>query len=90
MFRKALPYALRPGPWSLATPLPAKTDKAKLLHIMEDDTGHENIMQLEDKVYIINGNAPLQAVTGLPQTFPEHLQKSILFPAKGKDNTLCV
>ena len=68
----------QPNTLALATPggLPAKTDKAKLLHKLEDDTGHENIMQLEDNVYIINGNALLQALTGLPQTFAELAEKN--------------
>ena len=29
----------------------AKTDNAKLLHKLEDDTGYEDIIQLDDKVY---------------------------------------
>ena len=71
---------------ALATPdgLPAKTDKAKLLHKLEDDTGHENIMQLEDNVYIINGNALLQALTGLPQTFAELAEKKSCSLPKAK------
>ena len=84
MFRKALPYALSPMPWALATPLPTKTDKAKLLHKMEDDTVHENIMQLEDKVYIMDGNALLQALTGLPQTFAELAEKAFCSLPKAK------
>ena len=65
-------------PWTLATPdgLPAKTDKVKLFHKLEDDNGHENIMQLEDNVYIMDGNALLQALTGLPQTFAELAEKA--------------
>ena len=64
-------------PWALATPdgLLAKTEKAKLLHKLEDGTGYEDIMQLEDNVYIMDGNALLQALTGLPQTFGELTEK---------------
>ena len=64
-------------PRALATPdgLPAKTEKAKLLHKLEDGTGYEDIMQLEDNVYIMDGNALLQALTGLPQTFGELAEK---------------
>ena len=75
-------------PWALATPdsLPAKTDKAKLFHKLEDKNGHENIMQLDDNIYTMDGNALLQAHTGLPQTIAElACRKSFLFPAKGKD-----
>ena len=73
-------------PWALATPdgLPAKTDKVKLFHNLEDDNGHENIMQLEDNVYIMDGNALLQALTGLPQTFAELAEKAFYSLPKAK------
>jgi hypothetical protein len=83
---KALSYPLSPMPWALATPdgLPAKTDKATLLHKLEDDTGHEDNLQLEDKVHIIDGNALLQALSGLPQIFGELAEKIFCSLPKAK------
>ena len=76
--QKSTVVCTQPNTLALATPdgLPAKTDKAKLLRKLEDDTGHENIMQLEDNVNIMDGNALLQALTGLPQTFAELAEKA--------------
>ena len=64
---------------TLATPdgLPVKTDKAKLMH------------QLEDlDAYVVEGNALLQALTALPQTFGE-LSETVQRAAQGEEGGLC-
>ena len=73
---KALAYPMSPVPWSLATPdgLPVKTNKAKLMHILEEPVDFEE-PQLELCTYVIDGNAMLQSLVGLPGTFGELAQK---------------
>ncbi|KAI0236578.1 hypothetical protein LSAT2_012875 [Lamellibrachia satsuma] len=49
--------------WALATPdgLPVKTDKAKLMHQLEDDAALEHHPCLDDLgAYVVDGNALLQ------------------------------
>lgn len=65
-------FSLGPVPWSLATAdgMPVKTDKSKLLHYLV-----ANIEPTEDRpsdaVHIIDGNAILQSLTAVPDTFDE-------------------
>lgn len=75
---KALTYQLGPVPWTLATAdrCPMKTDKAKLMHNVETGTVVFEKPGLRDSVYdIYDGNALLQAMTGLPDTFEELAEK---------------
>ena len=73
---KALTYPMSPVPWALANPdgLPVKTDKAKLVHMLEKHVDFEH-PQLESCTFVIDGNAMLQSLVGLPGTFGELAQK---------------
>ena len=73
---KALTYPMSPVPWALANPdgLPVKTDKAKLMHMLEKHVDFEH-PQLESCTFVIDGNAMLQSLVGLPGTFGELAQK---------------
>lgn len=68
---KVMSYQLGPVPWSLATAdgAPVKTEKAKLLHKLEE--GHIVSTRPESAVYVIDGNAIFQALTQIPHTFGE-------------------
>jgi len=71
-FDKLLDYQLSPIPWSLATAdgCFVKTDKSQLMHLLEDKTssGVSQLDCLPDDV-VIDGNALLQSVVKLPETF---------------------
>ena len=69
--RDVLSYPLGPLPWSLASPQGTliKTDKAKLLHILEDEVAPlENVPV---GAWIIDAMAMLQSFQGRPSTFAE-------------------
>ena len=70
---KVMSYPLNPVPWALATGdgLLMKTNKATLLHKMEDDEITVSQLPTLSDVHIIDGNALLQSLTALPQTFGE-------------------
>lgn len=70
---KALSYPLNPVPWALATPdgLPAKTDKARLLHKLEQDAAQSFPQSRTGKAHVIDGNAVLHSMTSLPLNFGE-------------------
>ena len=70
---KTLSYPLGPIPWALATAdvCPVKTDKSKLMHRLEINVDHPEQPPYSNVIYIIDGNAMLQAMTGLPGTFDE-------------------
>lgn len=74
---KTLSYPLGPVSWTLATAdgSPMKTDKAKLLHSLEADITLSEKPNDRDVIYIYDGNALLQAITGLPDTFEELAEK---------------
>lgn len=63
-------YPLGPLPWAPATAdgMPAKTDKAKLLHCLEGKNQVQRPTTGEIS-YIVDGNAVLQAMVSLPGTF---------------------
>lgn len=63
-------FPLGPVPWALATAdgMPTKTDKAKLLHRLQ---GEPVITRPQDSVHIIDGNAVLQSMMNIPETFGE-------------------
>lgn len=65
---KVLSYPLIPVPASLATfdGVPAKTDKAALMHAITQDFMAE---KPKETSYIIDENALLQSLTTLPETF---------------------
>lgn len=74
---KTLSFPLSPIPWALATAdgLPVKTDKSKLLHLLESDVEAPLTPKLEDSVYIIDGNAVLHSLVDIPPTFVQLAKK---------------
>jgi len=60
-----------PIPWALATADGAivKTDKAQLLHAIEALVEQEVTVLPENSVHVIDGNALLQSIVRLPETF---------------------
>ena len=67
---------------------PVKTDKAKLMHQLEDDAALVHHPCLDDLgAYVVDGNALLHALTALPQTFVE-LSESVQPAAQGESG-LC-
>ncbi|KAK3728506.1 hypothetical protein QZH41_002367 [Actinostola sp. cb2023] len=70
--KRVLSYPLGPVPWALAIAksdgMPVKTEKAKLLHILE---GKNQVQRptTGDIFYVIDGNALLQAMVAIPSTF---------------------
>ena len=70
-------YQLGPVPWTLANAdgSPVKSEKAKLLRNLEATAeAYEEPVQ-EETVYIYDGNALLQAVTAIPDTFEEVFER---------------
>ena len=67
-----LSFPLGPVPWSLATAdgMPVKTDKSKLLHYLELGIV-PTAERPSDAVHIIEGNAMLQSLVAIPDTFEE-------------------
>ena len=74
--QKVMCYPLSPIPWSLATPdgMPAKTDKSKLLHLLEKE---QELQDLDHSkcTSIVDGMVLLQSLTALPSTFAELADK---------------
>ena len=70
---RVLGYPLGPVPWALATSDGAmiKTDKAKLVHCLEDKSHLSQRSTTGFQCYIEDGNALLQAMASLPSTFGE-------------------
>ena len=70
---RVLSYPLGPVPWALATSDGAmiKTDKAKLMHCLEDKSHLVQRPTVGFQCYIVDGNALLQAMVSLPSTFGE-------------------
>lgn len=68
-----LSYPLGPVPWSLATAdgMPAKTEKAKLMHVLESTIQPQTIQPQENAVHVVDGNAILQSIISVPDTFEE-------------------
>jgi len=66
-----LSYPLGPLPWSLASPdgSPVKTNKAKLLHLLEE--GIDQMQETPPGAWIIDGMAVLQSLQGCPSTFAD-------------------
>eukprot|EP00745_Piridium_sociabile_P026705 TRINITY_DN42673_c0_g1_i18.p1 TRINITY_DN42673_c0_g1~~TRINITY_DN42673_c0_g1_i18.p1 ORF type:complete len:760 (+),score=189.88 TRINITY_DN42673_c0_g1_i18:236-2515(+) len=70
---RALQFPLGPVPWSLAMSdgTPAKTDKAKLLHLLETESHRAEKPASDTNTYVIDGNAMFQQQVALPTTFGE-------------------
>ncbi|GFO07875.1 hypothetical protein PoB_003438000 [Plakobranchus ocellatus] len=74
--KKVLKYPLSPVPWSLSSPrgLPLKTNKATLLHKLENTFNcfeSQDFLKQPDAVYIIDGNAILHCLSSGPDTFKD-------------------
>ena len=67
-----LSFPLGPVPWPLATAdgMPVKTDKSRLLHNLESSI-EPTTDRPSDAVHIIDGNAMLQSLKPIPDTFEE-------------------
>ena len=65
-----LPFLLGPAPWSLSTPdgIPTKTDKSKLLHVLQSHT-EPTIDQPCSAAHNFDCNAILQSLIAFPVTF---------------------
>lgn len=78
---KMLSFPLRPVPWTLSTAdgCPVKTDKSKMMHRLEAGVNHQerppHTHTHSHVIYLFDGNALLQAMTGLPGSFEELAQK---------------
>ncbi|KAK3106630.1 hypothetical protein FSP39_024006 [Pinctada imbricata] len=71
-------YPLGPVPWALATAdgVPFKSDKAKLLHVLESNLPSvTNVPQRQTTAYICDGNALLHSLIGIPETFGQITEK---------------
>ena len=70
---KLFSYPLSPVPWSIATAdgCLAKTNKAQLMHVLELEvpTAGQSLQQPSDPVVVVDGNALLQSMVKLPETF---------------------
>ena len=64
-------YLLGPISWALTTADGAliKTDKARLMHLLEQKCKPSENVEVADNTYVINGNAYFQAIVRLPETF---------------------
>ena len=73
--QKVLQYPLTPTPWSLASSDGSllKTNKATLMHKLtpENSLMFEDYAKKNNTVYIVDGNALIQALTAIPSTFGE-------------------
>lgn len=82
-----LSYPLGPVPWSLATAdgMPVKTDKSKLMHILESNIEPTTTHPRENVVHIFDGNATLQSLPLVPDTF-EQLAETVfnMLPKQGR------
>ena len=71
--RKVMEYPLGPVPWALATSdgFPIKTNKAVLMHMLEDKSALQGLPPDHEHIHIVDGNALYHAlhVTDLPETF---------------------
>lgn len=74
-----LSYSLSPIPWALATADggPMKTDKSKLIHVLEQGSTTKEISKTDESIFIIDGMAHFQAYVNIPETFGE-LAQSVL------------
>ena len=88
-FEKLFKFLLSPIPWSLATAdgSLAKTQKAQLMHVLESEGQQEaTVIDFEKSVFVIDGNALIQAITHLPKTFGELAE--IVFKVLPKADTV--
>ena len=75
---KLFAYPLGPVPWPLATGdgMLAKTDKAVLLHKLENNIHQsQNTEVSKDDVYILDGNVLLHSLVSIPETYGQLARK---------------
>ena len=65
-----LPFLLKPVPWSLSTPngIPTKTEKSKLLHVLQSHI-EPTLDRPNSAAQYFDGNAILQSLIAFPVTF---------------------
>lgn len=70
---RLLEFPLSPMPWSMATPdgMPASTDKAQLLHLLEKECIVPPLRALTKNIAIIDAMGMLRAQVKRPKTFGE-------------------
>ena len=70
---KLFAFPLGPVPWPLATGdgMLAKTDKAVILHKLEENVSVQTVQILKEDVHIIDGNVLLHSLHTIPDTFGE-------------------
>ena len=75
--QKVMEYPLGPVPWSLATAdgMPIKTDKAALMHKLEEEDSYKAPDKESNHIHIIDGNALFHSLSQIPETFGEVAQK---------------
>ena len=78
-------------PWTLATTggCTVKTDKAKLFHNLEAPINPSAKPPLEDSVYVCYGNAFLQALTAVLETFENVAERVFALSPKTKPSGFC-
>ena len=75
--QKVMEYPLRLVPWALGTPdgIPIKTDKAVLMHNLEDASSQKSPAKGRNHIYVIDGNALFHRLNKIPETFGELARK---------------
>ena len=75
--QKVMEYALATVPWALGTAdgMPIKTDKAVLMHNLEDASAYKSPTMERSKIHVLDGNALLHSLGNIPETFGELAKK---------------
>ena len=72
--QKVVEYPLGPVPWALGTAdgMPIKTDKAVLMHNLEDASSYKSPQMGRNHIYIIDGEVAKKVFTFLPPVSKVH------------------
>ena len=75
---KLFAFPLGPVPWPLATGdgMLVKTDKAVILHKLEENASVQPVQILKEDVHILDGNVLLHSLHTIPDTFGELTRQS--------------
>ena len=70
---KLFAFPLGPVPWPLATGdgMLAKTDKAVMLHKLEENVSFQSVQILKEDIHVLDGNVLLHCLNSIPDTFGE-------------------
>ena len=84
--QKVMEYPLGPAPWALgiADGMPIKTDKAVLMHTLEDASAYKSPAMEGSKIHVLDGNALLHSLGKIPETFGEVAKKFTSMPRASK------